>query len=652
MHILQAYDLCKEWNGRALFQNISFAVKEGEVLALFGRNGVGKTTLLRALMDQIKLDGGKIERGVPIEQWGWLEQEVYLDATLPLLQFVQLGLDEAAKVKQEMDRLLLQMAGNKQGHKVENGHGLGHGHEYGHEYGDEHGGGPEDGNSDGDLLVKYDQLYERYLQLGGYELETKVEKSLQQMKLDRSLWQVPFCQLSGGQKTRAQLASLMVREPAFVIMDEPTNHLDQATLAWLEDWVNNYTGTILYVSHDRTFINRTATTVLEMEADHCQRYTGGYEEYREQKELELRTKEALYRQQEQKRRELEEAIRRYQQWFNKAHREATNVDVKITASYFKARANKNISRYHAKQSQLERLNDEKVILPKEGPKLNMSLTGETFAGQTLLRMEQVSFKYDETPILNNFTYHVKRHDRIAIVGDNGTGKSTLLKLATGQLQPNEGEILLHPSIKVGYFAQELEGLDEHLSLLDSLLHLPNMTQTYARTILGCFMFSREDVFKVIGDLSMGERCRVALLRLLFGNANLLVLDEPTNYLDVSTRETVEEALVRYPGVILLVTHDRYLAQKISNRLLILEGEGRIQRFEGSYEEYEQSGNRDMVLDVEAQAKVNELERLQMQLTMLLTAPEPEGEDAQKAQKELLKQIQGLKVRIAEMQPEL
>lgn len=615
MHILQAYDLCKEWNGRALFQNISFAVKEGEVLALFGRNGVGKTTLLRALMDQIKLDSGKIERGIPIEQWGWLEQEVHLDATLPLVQFVQLGLGEAAKVKQEMDQLLLQMAEGQQE----------------------------------DNLIKYDQLYERYLQLGGYELETKVEKSLQQMKLDSSLWQVPFCQLSGGQKTRAQLASLMVREPAFVIMDEPTNHLDQATLAWLEDWVNNYTGTILYVSHDRTFINRTATTVLEMEADHCQRYTGGYEEYREQRELELRTKETLYRQQEQKRRELEEAIRRYQQWFNKAHREATNVDVKITASYFKARANKNISRYHAKQSQLERLNQEQVTLPKEGPKLNMSLQGETFAGQTLLRMEQVSFKYDETLILNNFTYHVKRHDRIAIVGDNGTGKSTLLKLATGQLQPDEGEILLHPSIKVGYFAQELEGLDEHLSLLDSLLHLPNMTQTYARTILGCFMFSREDVFKVIGDLSMGERCRVALLRLLFGNANLLVLDEPTNYLDVSTREAVEEALVRYPGVILLVTHDRYLAQKISNRLLILEGEGRIQRFEGSYEEYEQSGKRDIVLDVESQEKVNELERLQMQLTMLLTAPEPEGEDATR---DLLKEIQGLKVRIAVLQTDL
>ncbi|MGG0824069.1 ribosomal protection-like ABC-F family protein [Paenibacillus turicensis] len=615
MHILKAYDLCKEWNGRALFQNISFAVKEGEVLALFGRNGVGKTTLLRALMDQIKLDGGKIERGVPLEQWGWLEQEVNLDTTLPLLQFVQMGLGEASNVKQEMDRLLLQMAQGQQE----------------------------------DTLIKYDQLYERYLQLGGYELEIKVEKSLQQMKLDSSLWQVPFGQLSGGQKTRAQLASLMVREPAFIIMDEPTNHLDQATLAWLEDWVNNYTGTILYVSHDRTFINRTATTVLEMEADHCQRYTGGYDEYREQKELELRTKETLYRQQEQKRRELEEAIRRYQQWFNKAHREATNVDVKITASYFKARANKNISRYHAKQSQLERLNEEQVILPKKGPKLNMSLTGETFAGQTLLRMEHVSFKYDETPILSNFNYHVKRHDRIAIIGDNGTGKSTLLKLATGQLQPDEGEILLHPSIKVGYFAQELEGLDEHLSLLDSLLHLPNMTQTYARTILGCFMFSREDVFKVIGDLSMGERCRVALLRLLFGNANLLVLDEPTNYLDVSTREAVEEALVRYPGVILLVTHDRYLAQKISNRLLILKGEGRIKRFEGSYEEYEQSGKRNIVLDVEAQAKVNELERLQMQLTMLLTAPEPEGEEETR---ELLKEIQDLKMRIGEIKAEI
>lgn len=618
MHILQAYDLCKEWNGRPLFQNISFEVKQGEVLALFGRNGVGKTTLLRALMDQIKLGSGEIERITPMEKWGWLEQHIDLDSELPLLTFVQRSLGEVAEVKLELEVCLKKMA--------------------------------ESHNNDNDpnnpsLLEKYDQLYERYLQLGGYELETKVEKCLQQMNLGAELWEVPFNKLSGGQKTRAQLAGLMVREPSFIIMDEPTNHLDQASLAWLEEWVRNYTGTVLYVSHDRMFINHTATTVLEMEANGCKRYTGGYEQYREQKELELRTQETLYRKQVQKRRELEEAIRRYQQWFHKAHREATNVDVKITASYFKARANKNISRYHAKQSQLERLNQEQVVLPKDDPKLHMKLTGETFAGQTLLRMELVSFQYGDTPILHNFNYHVRRNDRIAILGENGTGKSTLLKVATGQLKPDGGEVILHPSVEVGYFAQELEGLDEHLTLLDSLLHLPNMTQTYARTILGCFMFSRDDVFKRIGDLSMGERCRVALLRLLFGSASMLVLDEPTNYLDVSTREAVEEALVRYPGVILLVTHDRYLAAKISNRIVILEGKGRIAYFEGSYEEYEQRGKRDILLDVESQAKANELERQQLMLTMLLTAPEPETSEARA---ELQAQIKELQTSIAEL----
>lgn len=238
------------------------------------------------------------------------------------------------------------------------------------------------------------------------------------------------------------------------------------------------------------------------------------------------------------RKALEETIRNYQEWFHKAHNSATDVEVKITQSFYKAKANKNISRYHAKQKQLERLERERVDKPREAAKLNMELHMNPLAARQLLALEEVSFSYTgDKLLLRDLRITLERGDRLAVRGPNGTGKTTLLKLMIGELEPSQGKVTRHPQLKIGYFSQELEGLPENQTLLDSLLTLPSMTQSAARTILGCFLFSRDDVFKHIGDLSMGEKCRVAFLRLYFGGANLLVLDEPTNYLDIDTRKS-------------------------------------------------------------------------------------------------------------------
>ncbi|WP_330163497.1 ABC-F family ATP-binding cassette domain-containing protein [Paenibacillus woosongensis] len=453
--VLTVKGLRKEWNGEALFTDLSFEVGSGERVALFGRNGSGKTTLLQGLLGKISFEEGRVHRVLPLEEWGWMEQQVDLDSPLTLLEYVQSRSGEIYELKKELEQLQSRMGS---------------------------------GQASEASVERYGLIYERYMQLGGYDWEVKAEKRLGQMNLPPELWNLPFDRLSGGQKTRAQLAALMVREPKFVLLDEPTNHLDTQSLNDLEEWVRTYEGTILYVSHDRTFMDRTATSVLELHADGCRRYAGGYSDYRQQKEVERRTQMTMYKKQEQAKQALEQSIRRYQEWFHMAHRaaRADNLDVAITASFYKAKAKKNISRYHAKQKELERLERDRVEKPREAKKLRMSLQDGAFAASTLLRMNDVGFGYGQDLLFRHFNLQVERGDRVGVLGPNGTGKSTLLKLVTGQLAPSSGAVALHPQAQIGYFAQELHNLDEGTSILDSLLVLPDMTESHARTILGCF----------------------------------------------------------------------------------------------------------------------------------------------------------------------
>lgn len=604
--LLKVKQVNKEWDGNLLFENISFEVKEGERLALFGRNGVGKTTLLQGLTGRLSLDGGEVQRLLPLEEWGWLDQQAQLDSSLTLLEFVQAGSDELFFLKHAMAKLTDEMQGAK---------------------------------TSEEQLNRYSELYERYLQLDGYGWEIRVERSLTRLSLDTSMWGVAFAQLSGGQKTKAQLAALMVREPKLVLLDEPTNHLDSDALNWLEQWVQSYPGTIVYVSHDRTFIDRTATTVLELDRHSCRRYPGGYTDYKTQKELELRTQEALHKKQELEREKLLESIRMYAEWFQQAHKSAGQND------FLRSKSKKNVSRLHAKESALERLDRDKVQKPREEPQLRMQLETDEFAAATLLRMDGVSFGYDGRKLIfGQLSLSIGRGDRLAVLGPNGAGKSTLLKLATGRLTPSAGSVTIHPQVRIGYFEQELDQLDNKTTILDSLLMLPQMTQSHARTILGCFLFSKEDVFKRIGDLSMGEKCRVAFLKLYFGKANLLVLDEPTNYLDISTREQVEQALQHYPGAVLLVTHDRYLIRQAANRLLVMDGTKEPSLFPGTYEEYI-AKDRSSLLSPEEQLNQNEKERMQLRLTQLMSSGQPEALEEEQL---LLQEIRRLRKELSKL----
>jgi ATPase subunit of ABC transporter with duplicated ATPase domains len=468
------------------------------------------------------------------------------------------------------------------------------------------------------LLERYNWLYEQYLQVGGYEWEGKVEQCLKQVHLNKETWFLSFKELSGGQKTRAQLARLLVQDPKLLILDEPTNHLDGETLEWLETWLSQYPGTILFTSHDRDFIDKVASITYEITLTGTKKYKGGYTEYRQQRNLEERTQLAQYEKQKRERNDLVEAIRRYKQWFQQAHNVVSTRD-----PFGKKKANKNMTRFKAKEASLERLESDRVERPKQDPQLKVSLEGNDFEAKTLLKMEHLSFSYGENKLFQELSVSVNRKDRLAIIGPNGVGKSTLLRLITRQLTPDQGKVTHHPQLKFGYFAQELENLSTSETILDSLLGIPGMTQDYARLLLACFLFRKEDVFKRIGELSMGEKCRVAFVKLYFSEANLLVLDEPTNYLDIPTREKIEEALMEFQGALIIVSHDRYLLRKLTSRILSLESSSQPVQFSGSYNEYLDHAKEEMGISSTDIEKKNQIRQLELQLVQYMAMEESE-----------------------------
>jgi ATPase subunit of ABC transporter with duplicated ATPase domains len=607
MTLIKAKNVCKEWNGVVLFKEVSFEVAEGERILLFGRNGIGKTTLLKGLTGRHEFEAGSVYRGLPPEDWGVLDQQLEVAPEVSALDYVLSGSAAIPGLKRRLEELSRYMQE------------------------------PEGGAW---VLAEYTEAYDQYLQLDGYGWEAKAEKCLKQLRLEPAAWDLPYRSLSGGQKTRVQLAALLARQPKLLVLDEPTNHLDEETMEWLEEWVRSYPGTVLYVSHDRTFIDRTATAILELRADGCRRYPGGYTQYREQKAVEARTLETQHKKQQLEKEKLLESIRRYAEWFQQAHRSAGQND------FLRSKSKKNVSRLHAKEKALERLQKNKVELPREAGKLRMKLESEDFAADTLMTLNSIDFAYNAgQPLLQGFSLSLNRGDHLAILGPNGAGKSTLLKLIAGIHDPDHGEVTLHPRTVIGYFAQELENLDLSSTILDSLLHLPGMTQTEARTVLGCFLFSKDDVFKTIGDLSLGEKCRVAFLRLYFGKANLLVLDEPTNYLDIDTRELVEEALMAYPGGLVVVSHDRYLHSRVANRLILLEPGLKPLLYPGTYAEFTAKDRRH-VLDGEEQSRQDELGVLELRMMQLIQSGSMETEEKNR---ELMLAIADLRRRISEIQ---
>lgn len=572
-----------EHDGLTLFENVSLTIKENERVALIGENGVGKTTFLKGILGELPLIEGKVSFGIPQKEIGFMMQDSEEDVFLTTREWVESHHQELSDLKQKLQ------AAEAQLHNVRH---------------------------DETAISLYSQLLQKYIDLDGYQWEASVDKTLKQLGILETSWEIPFSSLSGGQKTRVKLAKVMMNSPKLLILDEPTNHLDTETVEWLQDWLNRYKGSVLFISHERNFIDQVAQVTYELTSKGTKKYEGGYQAYKVQKDHEIKTLRTLYEKQERERKKLQETIQMYKNWYHQA-----NAAASVRNPYAQKQLSKQAAKIKAKENALERLEKERIEQHKESAVVQANFDAHAFSGKRMVDVSNVNFSYGEQLILQEVHVQISRGDRLAVLGKNGSGKTTLLKLLANELEPVSGAIAHNPQLRIGYFFQELDQLHPERTILEELLALENMSQSEARTILACFLFRKEEVYKKVAQLSMGEKCRVAFAKLYFSGANLLILDEPTNYLDIATRERMEEMLTSYEGAVVIVAHDPYLLRKIANKVVLIEN-GRVTNYPGTYAEWEQHEH----TSPQAQLIKNELQMLELKLVELMSEESVEDKE--------------------------
>jgi ATPase subunit of ABC transporter with duplicated ATPase domains len=438
---------------------------------------------------------------------------------------------------------------------------------------------------DDDITV-YEELYKSGLTSmnASFNIDSyknRLKKSLLGIGFSEKDFNQPTSRLSGGEKTRLSICKILMEEPDVLVLDEPTNHLDMESIKWLEDFLRGIKKTVIIISHDRQFLDNTVERILEMKYDCLNEYKGNYSEYKIQKENEMRNQQREYEKQERNIKHLKEVISDRKSWFEKAHNAAGVND------FLRAKAKKHISVMRAKQKQLERLEENKIKRPEKDITAAFEYMGKAAEGKKLpeylLQAGNLHKAFGRKAIFENASFDIKRGERIALIGKNGSGKSTLIKMIVGDEGIDKGYINTNPSLKIAYFSQELENLDFNSTILDDILK-EKVPVNSARLVLGCLLFKDKDVYKKIEVLSMGEKCRVAFAKLILSGADMLILDEPTNYMDIVSREKIEEVLEDYKGTLLFVSHDRYFVKRASNRIFEIE-DRRIKIYEGNYEYY-------------------------------------------------------------------
>lgn len=523
MERIRMIGLGKSFGVRQVFSNVSFEIKEGDRIALVGPNGAGKSTLLKCILGIEELDEGQVVMS-PVASIGYLQQDVNLgDASLA--EEIETAWEDVHALENKLQELTTYLETH------------------------------ETSESD---LQRLDYLQNRLEWLGGYDYEQKTKRIVYGLGFtDEDLYK-PANAFSGGQKTRINLAKALVRSPDFLFLDEPTNHLDMEMLEWLEGYLSSYRGGILIVSHDRYFMDRIVTGVVELDHHKATTYRGNYSRYVAQREERLKADTIAYEKQQEYIKKTEEYIDKY-------------------------RAGIKSKMARGRQSQLNRL--ERLEAPETSHSLDFKFPPAAMSADKVLVLDHVSIGYKtDNPIIDDVSVVVRRGESVALIGPNGAGKSTMVKAIVGELFPTEGHIDIGNRVQVGYFSQEHEELHDRWQVVDEIINNYNFTEEKARNVLGSFLFKGDDVFKLVGDLSGGERARLALLKLFLQGDNFLILDEPTNHLDVPTREIVERALQQFGGTCFIISHDRYFLDQVSTRTLVLENKG-LTEYLGNYSYY-------------------------------------------------------------------
>ena len=528
MIILQANKIERSFAGEVLFDNISLQVDERDRIALVGKNGAGKSTLLKILVGEEEPTSGEINKKRDLSL-SYLAQDIRFESSNTIYDEMLHVFDDLRKTEKTLRQMELEM-GEKTGADLEK------------------------------LMQDYDRLSEEFRQAGGFTYEADIRAILNGFKFDESMWQMKIEELSGGQNTRLALAKMLLEKPNLLVLDEPTNHLDIETIAWLENYLVNYSGALLIVSHDRYFLDKVATITLDLTKHSLDRYVGNYSSFVEQKEQKLLTEAKNYEKQQKEIAALEDFVNR-------------NL---VRASTTK--------RAQSRRKQLEKM--ERLDKPEAGTKsAHMTFHSDKTSGNVVLTVEEAAVGYDDQILSEPINLDIRKMNAVAIVGPNGIGKSTLIKSIVGQIPFIKGEARFGANVEVGYYDQTQSKLTPHNSVLDELWNDFKLTpEVEIRNRLGAFLFSGDDVKKTVGMLSGGERARLLLAKLSMENNNFLILDEPTNHLDIDSKEVLENALIDFDGTLLFVSHDRYFINRVATQVLELSEEGST-LYLGDYDYY-------------------------------------------------------------------
>lgn len=545
MAILNINNLKKEYGIEAVLKDFSLNVNQGEAVALIGPNGSGKTTIFRIITGQEHFSQGTVSVRNDIEV-GYLDQLPDFKAELTIYQELEKVFAEVKKQIKEMKRLEQKIA--------------------------HHGEKAEESEAHSDDLEKtmdeYSLLQRKFEKGVGYEYQSKIRQVAAGMGFDETeIREKTLDQLSGGEKTRVGLAKLLLMEPDLLLLDEPTNHLDLKSVEWLENYLNSYQGSLLIISHDRYFLDNTIERIVEIKNGKNEDYSGNYSYYQKERKRRYEQRLREYKNQQKKIKELEDAIEQLYIWGRSRDSE------------------KMFKRAKAMEKRLERI--DRIEKPRlKGKKMKLELDADIRGGDDVLFVENLSKSFEDLTLFENLNFKLHRSDKAAIIGDNGTGKSTILRIIMGEITADQGRVKIGTNIYPAYYRQEFEGFKPDDDLITALQRETAVTNSKARDMLASFLFTGEDVFKKVNQLSGGEKSRLRLLQLMSGNYNFLILDEPTNHLDLASREVLEDALKDYPGTVLIVSHDRYFLDKVIDYIYDLDNQ-ELNKYFGDYSYYKE-----------------------------------------------------------------
>ena len=586
MIILQANKIERSFAGEVLFDNINLQVDERDRIALVGKNGAGKSTFLKILVGEEEPTSGEINKKKDISL-SYLAQDSRFESENTIYDEMLYVFDDLRRTEKQLRQMELEM-GEKSGEDLDK------------------------------LMSDYDRLSENFRQAGGFTYETDIRAILNGFKFDESMWQMKIAELSGGQNTRLALAKMLLEKPNLLVLDEPTNHLDIETIAWLENYLVNYSGALIIVNHDRYFLDKVATITLDLTKHSLDRYVGNYSRFVELKEQKLATEAKNYEKQQKEIAALEDFVNR-------------NL---VRASTTK--------RAQSRRKQLEKM--ERLDRPEAGKKAaNMTFQSEKTSGNVVLTVENVAIGYDGEVLSEPINLYLRKMNAVAIVGPNGIGKSTFIKSIVDQIPFIKGEKRFGANVEVGYYDQSQSKLTPSNTVLDELWNDFKLTpEVEIRNRLGAFLFSGDDVKKSVGMLSGGEKARLLLAKLSMENNNFLILDEPTNHLDIDSKEVLENALIDFDGTLLFVSHDRYFINRVATHVLELSENGST-LYLGDYDYY---------VEKKAEVEMSQTEEASTSNQAKEASPVNDYQAQKESQKEvrkLMRQIETLEAEIEELE---